>query len=165
MTLLHLAVSSGIGEGKLSLKTLRVIKFCHDKSKSSLPISSDTRTLILLTETLSFLMYRVAFPKTFMGAPLAASNLAEVRVIVAPHCFMMLLLATPLVHPGSGAAATLTLCRDAQLRIVHGNRGVSLQGDLKTAGLDGPVLPFLDGAIALHLCLTTLARAAGLGEL
>ena len=52
--MLHLAVStSGIGEGKSALRTLRVIRFCHDRSKSSLPMSSETRTSTFLTETLS----------------------------------------------------------------------------------------------------------------
>ena len=97
-----------------------------------------------------------------MEAPLAASKVAEVGVIEAPHCLTMLLLATPMV---SGVAATLTACRDAHLPTVHWSKGVSKQGDLKTAGLDGPVFPSLDGATALHLCLTTLARAAGLGDL
>ena len=105
-----------------------------------------------------------------MEAPLAASRVAEVGLIGAPHCLTMLLLATPMVHPESGVAATLTPCRDAHLPIVHGSKGVSKQGDLKTAGLEGPVFPFLDGATALHLCLTTLALttlalAAGLGDL
>ena len=105
-----------------------------------------------------------------MEAPFAASRVAEVGVIEAPHCLTMLLLAMPMVHPESGVAATLTPCRDAHLPIVHGSKGVSKQGDLKTAGLEGPVFPFLDGATALHLCLTTLALttlalAAGLGDL
>ena len=105
-----------------------------------------------------------------MEAPFAASRVAEVGVIEAPHCLTMLLLATPMVHPESGVAATLTPCRDAHLPIVHGSKGVSKQGDLKTPGLEGPVFPFLDGATALHLCLTTLALttlalAAGLGDL
>ena len=49
--------------------------------------------------------------------------------------------------------------------MVHGSKGVSKQGDLKSAGLEGPFLPFLEGAITLHLCLITLALAAGLGDL
>ena len=105
-----------------------------------------------------------------MEAPLAASRVAEVGLIGAPHCLTMLLLATPMVHPESGVAATLTPCRDALLPMVHGSKGVSKQGDLKSAGLEGPFLPFLEGAITLHLCLitlalTTLALAAGLGDL
>ena len=82
----------------------------------------------------------------------------------------MLLLATPMVHPESGVAATLTPCRDALLPMVQGSRGASKQGDLKSAGLEGPFFPFLEGANTLHLCLTilaltTLALAAGLGDL
>ena len=105
-----------------------------------------------------------------MEAPLAASRVAEVGLIGAPHCLTMLLLATPIVHPESGVAATLTSCRAALLPMVHGSMGVSKQGDLKSAGLEGPFLPFLEGAITLHLCLTTLALttlalAAGLGDL
>ena len=65
---------------------------------------------------------------------------------------------------------SLTLCREAHLPILQGNMGASMQGDLNTAGFDGPLLPFLDGASMLHLCLitlalTTLALAAGLGDL
>ena len=91
-------------------------------------------------------------------------------MIGAPHCLTMLPLATPMVHPESSVAATLTPCRDALLPMVQGSRGVSKQGDLKSAGLEGPFLPFLEGAITLHLCLTTLALttlalAAGLGDL
>ena len=105
-----------------------------------------------------------------MEAPLAASKVAEVGLIAAPHCLTMLLLATPIVHPESGVADTLTLCREALLPMVQGNRGVSKQGDLKSAGLEGPFFPFLEGANTLHLCLTilaltTLALAAGLGDL
>ena len=105
-----------------------------------------------------------------MDAPLAASEVAEVGLIAAPHCFTMLLLATPIVHPESGVADTLTLCREAHLPILQGSMGVSRQGDLNTAGFDGPFFPFLDGANTLHLCLTilaltTLALAAGLGDL
>ena len=105
-----------------------------------------------------------------MEAPFAASRVAEVGVIEAPHCLTMLLLAMPMLHPESGVAATLTPCRDAHLPIVHGSKGVSKQGELKAAGLEVPVFPFLDGATALHLCLTTLALttlalAAGLGDL
>ena len=101
---------------------------------------------------------------------MAVSKVAEVGLIEAPQCLKMLLLATPIVHPESGVAATLTLCRDALLPMVHGSRGVSKHGDLKSAGLEGPFLPFLEGAITLHLCrttlaLTTLALAAGLGDL
>ena len=91
-------------------------------------------------------------------------------LIAAPHCLTMLLLATPIVHPESGVADTLTLCREALLPMVQGNKGVSKQGDLKSAGLEGPFFPFLEGANTLHLCLTilaltTLALAAGLGDL
>jgi len=105
-----------------------------------------------------------------MDAPLAASRVAEVGIIAAPHCFTMLLLATPIVHPESGVADTLTLCREALLPILQGSKGVSRQGDLNTAGFDEPFFPFLDGANTLHLCLTilaltTLALAAGLGDL
>ena len=105
-----------------------------------------------------------------MDAPLAASRVAEVGIIAAPHCFTMLLLATPIVHPESGVADTLTLCREALLPILQGSMGVSRQGDLNTAGFDEPFFPFLDGANTLHLCLTilaltTLALTAGLGDL
>ena len=92
-----------------------------------------------------------------MEAPLAAFKVAEVGLIAAPHCLTILLLATPIVHPESGVADTLTLCRDALLPMVQGSRGVSKQGDLKSAGLEGPFFPFLEGAITLHLCLTILA--------
>ena len=57
---------------------------------------------------------------------------ADVGLIAAPHCFTMLLLATPIVQPESGVADTLTLWREAHLPILQGNIGVSMQGDLNT---------------------------------
>ena len=70
----------------------------------------------------------------------------------------MLLLAIPLVQPESGVAAMFRLWRDARLPTLHGSKGVSLEGDWKTAGLDNPVLPLLIGVVTLHLCLTTFAN-------
>ena len=130
---------------------------------SSLPMSSETSTEILLTDTLLTFMKSVASPMILISAPLAASSLAEVGTIVAPHCLTMLLLAIPLVQPESGVAAMLRLWRDARLPTLHGSKGVSLEGDWKTAGLDNPVLPLLIGVVTLHLCLTTFAFA-GLGD-
>ena len=121
-----------MGEGKSGLSTLRVIKFCHESRSSSLPISSETSTSICLTDTLFTFTKRVACPWTLMGAPFAASRVADVGLIAAPHCFTMLLLATPIVQPESGVADTLTVCREALLPILQGSIGVSIQGDLNT---------------------------------